>query len=263
MPDPSEIIGIKDDSGVEWLLLEGHPRWCEPAKIGEERWDVPHKDLYYQIRSYLISNGKFKILKKNFKNKKFMGDWMPQLKSRYEIFSREYYWSPAFKFFKKPYYGGSDWQDIEEDLPQTGKSTGKVGATTEYFNWEEQYDCSKEATLSFFKPSETIFYGMQMRFSNCEGEFINQDNELVCFDPSVNNKSLSCLLVRKKDFVEFLTKNNLEIFWTVLGEKRIIGGFHAHSDKFRPIETSGLYYIKDNNVVGKINTFKYREYKRK
>lgn len=252
LPDPSEIIEVKDDSGAEWLILEIYPNWSEPEKIGEEKWDVPRKDLWYQIRSYLVSKEKFKIIKKHLKDKKLMGDWMPQLRGGHGIFSREYYWSPAFKCFKKPYYGGEDWQKIRD--PKTKKIIGKVGVTTEHYSWSEQYDCSKEEPISFLKPSEAIFNGLHMKFLSREGEFINQGDELICFDPSVNNKSISCLLIRKKALIVFLEKNKLEIFWPVLGEKGIIGGHFPQDEKVGWLEISGMYCIKDNKIVGYINT---------
>lgn len=32
-----------------------------------------------------------------------------------------------------------------------------------------------------------------------------------------------CLLVRKKDFLETLDANNLSVFWSILGEKQVLG----------------------------------------
>lgn len=250
LPDPANIIEVEDYSNNKWLVLESYPEWSQPIEIGKEKWDIPHKNLWYQIRSYLVPRNKFKAIRRYLKDKNMMGIWMPELRRKYEMFSREYYWSPAFKFFKKPYYGGDIWQEIHD---RKGKKTiGNVAITTEHFLWEEQYDCSKEYAISFLKPADLIFYGMKLQFSKQEGELINRDNELICFDPSVNNKSLSCLLIRKEAFTDFLKENKLEIFWTVLGEKRIIGGFYP---RVGWIEISGMYYIADDKIKGNLKTF--------
>ena len=105
------------------------------------------------------------------------------------------------------------------------------------------------------KPSETIYDGLKMMFSKQEGKLVNRKGEIICFDPSVNNKSLFCLLVREKDFTGFLNKKELNIFWTVLGEKQIAGGNSYKSDMIKRLEVSGVYYFDGNNIVGNINTF--------
>lgn len=253
LPDPSKLILVKDNSGVEWLVLETHPGWAEPARLGQEKWDYPHKSLWYQIRSYLVSNDGFKTIIEWAKHQNFMGRWMPESPDRYQIFSREYYWSPAFTFFKKPYYSGETWREIHD--PESRKSIGKVTVTTESFLWGEGYDCSKEDTISFLKPSETIYGGLGMMFSKQEGELANRKDEIICFDPSVYNRSLSCLLVRRKDFIEFLSKKELNILWTVLGEKQIVGGNTYKSHMIKRLEISGVYCLDGNNIVGNINTF--------
>lgn len=176
---------------------------------------------------------------------------MPESRDLYQIFSREYYWSRAFTFFKKPYYGGQIWHDVSLGDYSNPKIIGKVKLTTESFLWEEEYDYSKEETIAFFKPTNELFKGMRMKFSKVEGEFINQENEVICFDPSVNNKSISCLLVRKKDFISFLRKRKLKIFWTVLGEK-LISGMHPKTEIFKRLEISGLYYLDKNKLSGNI-----------
>ena len=33
------------------------------------------------------------------KNQNFGGRWMPECSNRYEMFYREYYWSPAYKYY--------------------------------------------------------------------------------------------------------------------------------------------------------------------
>jgi len=39
---------------------ETYPGWAEPDKLGQEKWDYPHKRLRYQIRSYLVPSHEFK-----------------------------------------------------------------------------------------------------------------------------------------------------------------------------------------------------------
>lgn len=254
LPEPVHLISVKDDSNIEWLNLECHLRWEEPDKIGKEKYDYPHKSLWYQIRSYLVSKDEFKSIVRWAKRQNFMGRRMPEASDRYELFSREYYWSSAFEFFKKSYYDGEVWRKLNDS--EIKRCIGKVMVTTESFLWEAGYDCSKEEAIHFLKPCETIFKGLNMKFGKVEGELLNKNSELICFAPSVNNESPSCLLIRKNDLIGYLNKNNLSIFWTVLGEKQISGGFPLYDvrDELKWLEISGVYYLEDENeVVGSLN----------
>jgi hypothetical protein len=45
--------------------------------------------------------------------------------------------------------------------------------------------------------------------------------DIICVDPSGGGKGNSSLLVRKDELLNALDENNLDIFWTILGEKNI------------------------------------------
>lgn len=253
LPEPSKLILVKDESNIEWLALESHLMWEEPGKIGEKKYDYPHKRLWYQIRSYLVANSEYKKVIKWAKQQNFMGRWMPEAGDRYQLFSREYYWSPAFEFFKNAYNDGDVWEELQDS--ESKKYVGKVMVTTEGFLWEEEYDCSKEHALHYLKPCEALFYGRGMKFGKPEGELLSQRNEMICFDPSVVYGGPSCLLIRKKDLLEYLEKEDLRIIWTVLGEKQVSGGFPRYDkDEVKWLEISGAYHLNDRKeVVGSLN----------
>jgi len=46
----------------------------------------------------------------------------------------------------------------------------------------------------------------------------------------------------------------LTLFWTVLGEKRILGGSLSPDDYKGHLEINGAYILKDNSIVGEIRT---------
>lgn len=252
LPNMDEIIQIKDDKGEEWLVLEGYPSWSEPKKIGEEKWDQPHKELWCHIRSYLIKDDEFNSFKEWAIQQEFMGRWMPESGDRYEMFSREYYWSPAQDYFMTEYSGGTEWTEVHDR--ESGKYVAEVNVTAQGFLWEEEFDKSKEETISFLKPSTVIHKGMDLKYSQREGEFIDDYKVVQCFVPNVYHNSKSYLLVRKHSFLKFLKKNNLKIVWTVLGEKQIIGGRSFGDDNIGRLEISGAYFFNDNNIVGELNT---------
>lgn len=252
LPSMDEIIQIKDNKGEEWLVLEGYPSWSEPKKIGKEKWDQPHKELWCQIRSYLVKEDEFNSFKDWAIQQDFMGRWMPESGDRYEMFSREYYWSPAQVYFMTEYYGGTEWTAVHDK--ESGKYVAEVNITTQGFLWEEEFDKSKEETISFLKPSTVIHKGMDLKYSQREGEFIDNSKVAQCFAPNVYHNSKSYLLVRKHSFLKFLNENNLKIVWTVLGEKQIIGGRSFGTDYPGRLELSGAYYFDKEEFKGVVNT---------
>ena len=251
LPYFENTIQVLDENGEEWIVLEGYPEWAEPKPIGKEKWDNPHKRLWTQIRSYLVKKEKSKKIIEWAKEQNFMGRWMPESSDRYEIFSREYYWSPADKYFLNEYYNGNELREIID--PRSHAVIDYVTVTTESFLWEEKFDFSKEGTLHFLKPCNAIYQGMNLYFSRNEGEFVNENNEIICFAANVNYNSKSLLLVKKKPFFDFLEKNGLDIFWTILGERQIIGGMSARTDYVGRLDISGTYYLENDKIIGNIN----------
>ncbi|WP_425422210.1 AVAST type 2 anti-phage system protein Avs2 [Phaeodactylibacter xiamenensis] len=206
LPKVEEIIQIKDDiGGEEWLVLEGYPSWSEPKKIGEEKWDQPHKELWCQIRSYLVKDDEYDSFRGWAVKQDFMGRWMPESGDRYEMFSREYYWSPAQDYFMSDYYGGTEWTEVHD--MKSGEYVAEVNVTAQGFLWEEEFDKSKEETISFLKPSTVVHKGLDLKYSPREGEFVDDFKVVQCFAPNVYYNSKSYLLVRKRPFLKFLKEN--------------------------------------------------------
>jgi hypothetical protein len=126
--------------------------------------------------------------------------------------------------------------------------------TTESYLWESEPDHSKENAIRFLKPCEKIFNGTKMQHSEKEGVFYDPFSNMVCFDTSVYHNSQQYLSIKKNNLIEHLNDNNLEMIWTIIGEKQIIGGDRRSSnDDFRGyFEYSGAYYLDKKKVQGKI-----------
>lgn len=251
LPRFEELIQVKDLNAKDWLILEGYPRWAEPKKIGEEKWDYPSKEFWCQIRSYIVKNDKFGSFKEWAIKQNYNGRWMPESSDRYEMYSREYYWSPAHKYFQKEYYEGEVWRNVHEDNEE--QFIAQVVVTTESYLWEEEFDNSKLETISFLKPCTMIYEGMKLLYSKNEGEFIDSTGEIICFAANVYHNSESQLFIKKEPFLKFLQENDLNILWTILGEKQVIGGRTYGNDYLGHLEINGALFYEDNILKGKIN----------
>ncbi|AMR40856.1 ATP-binding protein [Elizabethkingia anophelis] len=250
LPEVESLIQVIDNDNEEWLILQGFSEWAEPKKLGEEKWNYARKLVWCQIRSYIVNENDFEPLKDWAVKQDFMGRWMPESRDRYEVYNREYYWSPAYEYFKQEYYDGDDIREIKDK--KTNKVISNVTISVESYMWEEEFDNSKEETIKFMKPSFGIFEGMNLEYSKNEGEFLDSENKVVCFATNVLHNSQPYFLIRKKPFLKYLADNKLNILWTVLGEKHVIGG--KREDNIGMLEFTGAYYLTENKLKGCIHT---------
>ncbi|MEN3159519.1 ATP-binding protein [Alkalimonas sp. NCh-2] len=251
LPYPESLISVIDDKNEEWLVLEGYPEWVEPKKIGKKQWNHPHKKMWYQVKSYIVSEDGYQSLFEWAKKQDFMGRWMPEASDRYQVFDREYYWSPAHKYFDNYYYGGVEHHKINLKDPDDRKI--EVTLTTCNYSWEKGRDGSIEGSFNILKPSTFIYHGMGLKPTSNVSEFVNGNQERCCFSPSLGKRDSAFLLVNKKLFLEYLEAHKLKVIWTILGEKNIIGG-HSNKGHSGRLEISGAYKLSNDGFEGIINT---------
>lgn len=247
IPSAEPIIELKDAQGYDWLALECYPEWDEPH--GKD--DV-YKKLWYQVRSCIIDEDDFSSVYNWAKNQNSGGRWMPECSNRYEMFYREYYWSPAYK-----YYDAEELTKREICDKKTDCFIANVDLTTINYRWEAEEDHSKDDTLSLLIPSKQLFDGMRMRYADKEGVFLDEAGKVVCFDTGTIDKSENYLLVRKDALMNYLNTHHKKIMWYVLGEKNIIG---LHSYRNLPnlpmwLVISGTYTLDEKGkVIGRLRT---------
>jgi hypothetical protein len=75
---------------------------------------------------------------------------------------------------------------------------------------------------------------------------------LTAFDPSVFESGPGALLVRKDALQQYLTDNGLELFWTVTGEKQLVGGDSRDNSGW--LHISGVYRQTAGGIVGELNS---------
>lgn len=59
----------------------------------------------------------------------------------------------------------------------------------------------------------------------------------------------SAFLISKEKITRFLAENKLEMIWTVLRERMIIGG--KNQDRHGRLELSGVYFLHEGVLTGK------------
>jgi hypothetical protein len=91
---------------------------------------------------------------------------------------------------------------------------------------------------------------MKMQYSKNIGEWLDEHGEIACLDPSVNRGGKSALMIRKNIFLNFLTENNLKLFWICEGDKSILGNFFRGDYPKKRLELSGVYVLNEGNIEG-------------
>jgi hypothetical protein len=235
LPDVKKLIQPIDKEGNEWLTLKSSIHWKESRPLGKVQYAEKQKEIWYTIQAYLVrKRDKSKIL--NFlKTKSFFNRWMPEsFNSNRSIFIRENYWSPAANSDEK-----QSWQTLDE-------VNLKVMVTTAEAVSEMSSDKSG-AHYRFYMPCRLIFEKLNLRYSDIDGEFLDVTGNVVVKSPS---QSENTLLINKSTLLKFLKENNLDLIWTLLGEKNIFSDSFNDQGKniFKVI--NGVYSLDREFITG-------------
>lgn len=256
LPAMEPLIEVtKPDDGSKWLVLDAYYKWEQLTPPEEERFEILRRDMWYIINIYIVRKSDAEELFEWAKHQNFWGRWMPESRDVYRIFLGEFYWSPAYSYHCTPYYGYEEWtQGNNNRIPK------EVLVTAESYLWERGYDCSIDDTISIYTPCKWLVDRMGLRWNGVEGHFIDIQGNLIAFDPSVKVSGPGALLINKDALLRFLNENGYDILWTILGEKRIIGGGMSQSEWKGRLEINGVYRIYNEKFEGVINAeYRFRK----
>ncbi|MBE9215044.1 ATP-binding protein [Plectonema cf. radiosum LEGE 06105] len=244
-PEPLKLIELtKPNDGQTWLTLEGYYRWTEPAPIDEEKFRSRRRDIRYQIRSYIVCQESLSEILAFLSDTHFMGRGMPESQYMLDVFVGEFPWSSSY--INNKFDDVQDWVKIwkgQETLPYQ-----VVVTTTQYLREISTFDCSIDDTISALMPSAWLIKNMGLRWSGGKFSFVDAANEIVTFNPSVEEAGPSACVISKEKLNRFLAENQLEIIWTVLGERMLIGG--SNQKDHGRLELSGVYYLNQGALTG-------------
>jgi hypothetical protein len=248
LPNPSKII---EDASGEWISLARFLILKEERPLGEENYIKPQKEFWYMIKSYLVEAKRYENIVNWLSSKNFYGRWMPESHERYELFNREFYWSPAFRFFQNDYYCGRE-DNIIYDR-ENDKNIGEVIVSDITYHCGS--DFVQENSLSILKPCLTLTKSLHLEYRNNESYMYSNSGELICFDSSEGFDNVQqCLYFKKTILQDFLKRSGYKLIWTVLAEKTVLGNISMDNPSPRII-LSGVYTLDDDNIVGKLNRY--------
>lgn len=207
-PDTSQMLTIhRAEDKRDFLLLQSYPEW--DSRIEKRNRDEPYRQVWSQIRSYLVSKDDFKELWKWIQQKHFMGRWMPEGTDFHDGYPGEYPWGGPFRGLLEESSQVYSHAEVPVDVIPT--------AHTIFV--DPKFDAFHES-ISMFVPSEAFFKSSGLQW--CRGaEFLASD-VVAFFDPSLREPGPASLLVDMDFIISFLKERDLCLVWTVLGEKQVI-----------------------------------------
>jgi hypothetical protein len=258
LPNPKQIIEFIDEQGNYWVVLEGFIEWQDETPPEQEKYNLPTRTLWYMVKSYLVrAKDKNKVFKWA-KQQHFMGRWMPESHEFYDVYLGEYPWAPAFLYHYIPYYHHDGWTDGARDE----KIPAKILVTDDrYLSSGSSIDCSTNETISVKLPVKFIVDGMNLTQSHTDGRFFNKSGELIAFDPSVFDDDMPrYVFIRKDKLIDFLKCKGYALFWTLLGEKNMIGG-GGIGQPLGWLEIDGAYTFDDQNKIVGVRKSRFKKSK--
>jgi hypothetical protein len=246
LPTISEMLRVQNpDDGSDWLVLETKVGWKERARPGRRDYDLAHRDLYLTINSYLVRKADAASFFKWRKGQRFITGPMLESSNVYSVALGEFYWSPAYQAWAQ-----------EANVGWTRGDSGRVPylimpTSLTFSHQAGGYDCSVDNPFSIILPAPELFQGLDLNFSMEEGRFNDAKEALLAFDPSVHEEGPGALLIRAAPLMHYLSEKGLELIWTIVGEKQVIGGQHGPNE-LGWLEIDGVFKLTTNGIEGDI-----------
>ncbi len=258
-------ITVEDSKKSKWISLY----FSQKDKIEDLKENI-RQSIWKSSTACLIKLEEKDKFISFIKGKSFYGRWMnvAECKNNYNIFLREYYWSPA----AKDEFEDTDFQKVEievgkekitKEIPEFNfknnvieyiskevelpvyKTIGSLSVCMTHYLWEEEYDYSKEETVSIYLPSMLIVKLLSLHQKE-DGLWYDCNDNLCCVDFSlVKGSNVDGLYLREECLREIKNKG-YDILWIGMGEKISSDPHYSKSLGFN--EISSLVYFENNEV---------------
>ena len=273
---PDKLI-LEDSDGISWVNLNLYDNFkskkFENNSIGFSKGS---QEIWLMVHGYFVDTETFELLKTQFIPGLFDQNF-PQGLDAYQLFNREYSWSPGYpSIFRSNCFEGEieigekklikeivdvpefvDTEDGDFELKftereierQVPENVIRVKVTPAYSNflWESEYDASQKDTTSFDVPCKEIIDHFRLEQKEYDGYYFSPTGELVCFDASLSG-IYDGLLIRKDYLQQFLTETGLKLFWLGMGAKQFFQGDLSQSWQ----RWEGFIYFEQGKIYGSL-----------
>jgi hypothetical protein len=206
IPDPLDLIAIRDPHGTPWLTLASRPDWKQQIAPEAEALGVKRCDAWMHVDAYLVPVTGLPALRNWARGKDWFGRWMPEAPDIPNVLLGAYPDDPQWSAAD----GSIDRWDTHRGGPMPERLTLTAAA---YAGTGTSRDASADAETTGWVPSRRLHdvlgvtHGLDFAWYDASGTAIQ--------DPSATSGGPATLAIRR-DLLPRLTSAGLTLFWTVL-----------------------------------------------
>lgn len=247
LPDVCDLLRVKHPcDGTHWLNVDGYFNWQQSHPADVEPYDVERREFWFICMGYFIRAEDADAFMDWAKDVNFWGRWMPESPEMYRIFLGEYGWSPAFRHIFPSCYGGNDWINPDQNCPVSIRP-----ATFNYNASAGGFDCSLDDSYTMYLPHPEFINRLGLKWAGKGSDYLDPEDRIAAFDPTAHEDGPTSLLLREDLLRQYLSNEGLALCWTILGEKRVIGG--SRQSYHGALRISGAYKYTDQGLKGFLN----------
>jgi hypothetical protein len=241
LPEVKHVISKKDDDGVEWLFLNKFAKWKMPKPIGVDKYSMHSKEVWYMIQGYIVKRDDKQRIVDFLQDKNFWGRWMPEPRDESnQLLNREKYWSPAYNSMER--------EEPWEEIYYNHKSTALMVMSATQDAKSHISDDKSGAESSYNIPCEQLFNDLDLIYAPNDGDFVNPQGKLTV----QNIPRSGGLMINKEILLDYLEKNDLDIVWTLLGEKM---AYISHGEQNYFGAPCGVFHVENRELKGQLNHY--------
>lgn len=235
VPRLEDLLQNFEYANQVWQLLVAYPSWNNRKE--DNAFDALYREVWIHLESYLVPKEQAERAFVALRKRNFFGRWMPEGATWLYGFAGEYPWATPFNTESEEWHGlgGSKHKLPFKCIPTWNEIAAE---------WE--YDASFFENRYFSVPARIFFEPGDLWWNGQDGyRLIN--GRTIFRDSSLTQEGPRSLIVDLDDLIIRLKKLGLDIIWTLLGEKIIIGGIHSEPTPRRTF--SQIARLKEDGTI--------------
>ena len=250
LPSFESMLEVENpQTQVKWLVLGGYFSLKQNISPDKDPYKIGRRDIFFHLGSCIAKKSDIKKLYDWGKKQGFHGIRFPKFDHAYDVFLGEFYWAKSVQHVIN--IGAPFWTKQGDHLEEMPAEV--YVPMYQYMHESGGYDCSTDEGINIFLPNKLLIDKMNLVNKN-DGTFVDSDDEIVAYDPTILEDGPEVLLIRKDKFMKFLKDNDYGIIWHIIGEKTVLGGLTNYEDWKGCLEIHGVYKITNNKIKGILNS---------
>jgi hypothetical protein len=234
---------ISPQDGLHWTVLHGFGNQSKRSLIGNDN-EISRQTGWFRINSIIIAKKNCKQIIKATAGQNLCDPYLTGISTTgHQAFLREYPWHESCQDM-------TEWREssrFEKIIPM------KYLVPIAKYEWETgNEDYSITDNISFYLPSKTLIRDLGLSAAPGEkvGQWMDTNNHLAFFDPSISEQGSSYALIRTELLLPWLEEQELQLVWLVGGEKYLIP--NKSTNFSGRLVFSGAYLMTEHGPKGNL-----------